>query len=83
MSGNTARQCVHEWEAQVGRVREVQKTRLRLKVEIRVRNGCLPSSGVEAKFRESRKCMRLTGDDCCSLEVAGYCQKMSCECYGM
>src|SRR5882724_9196280 len=68
--------------AQVGRVGEVQETRLRLKVGSRVRSGCLPSSGAEAKFWESRKCVMLTGDGCCSLEVAGYCQQMSCGCYG-
>ena len=56
--------------------------RLRLKVEIRVGSGCLPSLGAEAKFWESRKCVRLTGNGCCGLEVAGYCQQMSCECYG-
>src|SRR5882724_1169931 len=64
--------------AQVGRVGEVQEMRLRLKVEIRVGSGCLLSS---AKFRESRKCVMLTGDGCCCLEVAGYCQQMSHECY--
>src|SRR5882724_8243582 len=67
--------------AQVGRVGEVHETRLRLKVEIRVRSGCLPSSGVEVKFQESRKCVMLTEDGCCGLEVAGYCQQMSRECY--
>src|SRR5882724_7897882 len=59
--------------AQVGRVGEVQEMRLRLKVESRVRSGCLPSLGAEAKFRESRKCMMLTGDGCCGVEVAEYC----------
>ena len=69
--------------AQVGRVGEVQEMRLRLKVESRVGSGCLLSSGAEAKFRESWKCVMLTGDGCCSLEVAGYCQQMSRGCYGM
>ena len=81
-SRNTARQCVHEKGSTVGRVGEVQETRLRLKVEIRVGSGCLPSSGAEAKFRESRKCVMSTGDGCCGLEVAGYCQQMSRGCYG-
>src|SRR5882724_11892279 len=66
--------------AQVGRVREVQEMRLRLKVESRVRSGCLLSSGVETKFRESWKCVMSTGDGCCGLEVAGYYQQMSRGC---
>src|SRR5882724_5024809 len=68
--------------AQVGRVREVQETRLRLKVESRVGSGCLPSLGVETKFRESWKGMMSTGDGCCGLEVARYYQQMSRGCYG-
>jgi len=57
--------------------------RFRLKVEFRVRSGCLLNLGAEAKFQESWKLCGGDRDGCSSLEVAGYCQQMSHECCGM
>ena len=76
--GNTARQCIHEWEAQDCRDGQEQEVRLIL---IRKQGWDLITSEFECGMEVQKSC-ECDNSGCHDSGLARVCQQMSHECYG-